>query len=244
MSKYVWLIRHGESQGNLEQRVQGWLDFPLTDLGRRQAEILAERLGQHNAHPQEKTPICELIASPLKRAAETAQAISRALGLPVRFDPRLKEYNFGPINGLVPDEIGTRFPAVQAAWEVNRSWDPLPGEEGEPAFLARVRTAMDEIVYDMAEETAVAIVAHGGSLDACLRSWLGFGNQPPSGNDHGTRRLFAFDNASISLVRVKPHSYRILLLNDTCHLKDHQEESESQFEMRSDETEGRYNDPE
>jgi broad specificity phosphatase PhoE len=67
------------------------------------------------------------------------------------------------------------------------------------------------------------VVAHGGSIDACLRSWLGI--------DHRDgRRAFAFDNASLSLVRIRAGSYRILLINDTCHLRCAQE--------------GRANDPE
>ncbi|GAB4542294.1 MAG: histidine phosphatase family protein [Anaerolineae bacterium] len=226
MSKYIWLIRHGESQGNLERRIQGWVDYPLTGLGRKQATRLAERLVQltrsdpsggayasqgWGRHGQGEGALYELIASPLERAAETARIIGDALALPVHFDERLKEYNFGPINGLTPEEVVARFPEVQAAWRVNRPWEPLPGEEGEPAFVARVREAMDELVARMPEEANAAVVAHGGSIDACLRGWLGI--------DHRNgRRVFAFDNASLSLVRVRANSYRILLLNDTCHL--------------------------
>ncbi len=212
MSRYLWLIRHGESQGNLERRVQGWADYPLTDVGRRQAAHLAERLAQEG-------PIHELVASPLQRAAETAQIISRALDLPVRFDARLKEYNFGPLNGLTPDDIVTRFPTVQAAWEVNQVWRPLAGEEGDPTFVRRVRAVMDEIVAGMDEGANVVVVAHGGSLDACLRSWLGIVHRSPLGNGQQVRRAFAFDNASVSLVRIRAGSYRVLLLNDTCHLR-------------------------
>jgi len=206
MSKYLWLVRHAESQGNLEGRIQGWADYPLTELGQWQAAQLAERLVQERS-------IGALISSPQQRAAETAQVIGDVLGLPVRFDARLKEYNFGPLNGLMPDEIIARFPVVRAAWEINRPWQPLPGEEGEPAFLARVQEAMDEIVAGMAEDTTLAVVAHGGSLDACLRAWLGI-------NGREERRAFTFDNASLSLVRVRGRSYRVLLLNDTCHLKN------------------------
>jgi probable phosphoglycerate mutase len=157
-----------------------------------------------------------LVASPLGRAAETAQIIGEALELPVRQDERLKEYNFGPLNGLTSADIVARFPEVRAAWNANRPWDPLPGEEGEPAFVARVRKAMDEILAGMPEETTVAVVAHGGSIDACLRSWLGIAR----GNG---RRAFAFDNASLSLVRVRATSFRVLLLNDTSHLRCAQE---------------------
>jgi broad specificity phosphatase PhoE len=211
MSRYLWLIRHGESQGNLERRVQGWADYPLTDLGRWQAARLAERLAQER-------PIHELVASPLQRAAETAQIISQALDLPARFDARLKEYNFGPLTGLTPDDIVAHFPTVQAAWEVNRVWEPLAGEESDPTFVRRVREVMDEIVTGMDEGSSVVVVAHGGSLDACLRSWLGIAYRS-LGNGNNERRAFAFDNASVSLVRIRARSYRILLLNDTCHLR-------------------------
>jgi broad specificity phosphatase PhoE len=241
MRKYIWLIRHGESQGNLEQRIQGWADYPLTDQGRHQAAQLAERLalavcahGSRTEHPQRESedewrecPIQELVASPLQRAAETAYIIGDALGLPVRFDARLREYNFGPLSGLTASEITARFPTVRAAWQANRLWQPLPGEEGEPAFVARVRAAMDEVLVRMFENTGLIVVAHGGSLDACLRSWLGLIHRDgpessdlygASGNGYG-RRTFAFDNTSLSLVRVQTHSYRLLLLNDTCHLR-------------------------
>jgi broad specificity phosphatase PhoE len=161
-----------------------------------------------------------LFASPLQRAAETARTIGEALKLSVRFDARLKEYNFGSLNGLTSGEIAADFPEVRAAWEVNQPWDPLPGEEGEPAFTARIREAMDEIVAGMEEETTAAVIAHGGSIDACLRSWLG--------TDHRNgRRAFAFDNASLSLVRIRVGKCRILLLNDTCHLRCVQEGNEN-----------------
>jgi broad specificity phosphatase PhoE len=227
MNRYIWLIRHGESLGNLERRIQGWSDYPLTELGREQAARLARRLAQL-MDPDSPTgdyaqmgwggqlwgegPIHELVASPLRRAAETARIVGDALDLPVRFDERLKEYNFGPLNGLTSDEIVARFPEVRAAWEANQPWDPLSGEEGEPAFVARVREAMDEIVEGMPEESIVAVVSHGGSIDACLRYWLGIAQ------DNG-RRAFAFDNASLSLVRVRATKFRVFLLNDTSHLR-------------------------
>jgi broad specificity phosphatase PhoE len=227
MSKYIWLVRHGESQGNLEGRIQGWSDYPLTELGRQQAARLAQHLVQlmdpHSPavpypqmgwgrHQRGEGIIHELVASPLERAAETGRIIGDALDLPVRFDDRLKEYNFGPLNGLTPDQVVAGFPKVRAAWEINRPWEPLPGEEGEPAFVARVRAAMDEIAAGLPEEGVAAVVAHGGSIDACLRAWLNI--------DHcDGRRAFAVDNASLSLVRVRAGGYRVLLLNDTCHLR-------------------------
>lgn len=227
MSKCLYLIRHGESQGNLEGRIQGWVDYPLSEPGRQQAARLAERLAQPIVPGWREGSIYQLVASPLRRAAETAQIIGQALALPVRSDERLKEYNFGPLAGLTSDEIVASFPSVRADWEAKRLWQPLPGEEGEAAFVARVRQAMDEVVAGMAEGAGLAVVAHGGSLDACLRSWLGLANPGGASEDgRGQRRIFAFDNTSLSLVRIQPEGYRILVLNDTCHLRHDEEGGE------------------
>ncbi|HRV91254.1 MAG TPA: histidine phosphatase family protein [Anaerolineae bacterium] len=231
MSKYIWLIRHGESEGNLEGRIQGWQDFPLTNRGRRQAARLAERLAEENA-------IQEVITSPLARAATTAEIIGAVLGLPIRYDDRLKEYNFGPIEGLTKAEIKEQFPLVWAAWQLNEFWEPLPGEEGERTFEQRIRAAMTDIINSLAEEAAVAVVMHGGAMNTCVRSWLGI-------NERGWR-TFAFDNASVNLVQLQAkvlsgldddseqeafrmlgfveqgdqveYNYRMVLLNDTSHL--------------------------
>jgi broad specificity phosphatase PhoE len=217
MSKFLWLVRHGESQGNLEQRIQGSDDSPLTDLGRQQARLVAARLVQ-------ETQLSEIISSSLSRAVETGEIISQTLSLPLRFDPRLNEYNFGPLNGLTREEIARRYPEVPAAWKANEFWEPLPGEEGDPAFEARVRLALDELIEGMAEETAVAVVTHGGVLNACLRAALGI-------IERGWR-TFAFDNASVSLLQIQAsaraaasgksrlRNYRLLLLNDISHVKE------------------------
>jgi broad specificity phosphatase PhoE len=212
MSKYLWLIRHGESQGNLEGRIQGWADYPLTDRGRWQAARLAERLAHWTASRWGEGGICTLVTSPLTRALDTAHIIGQALELPVRLEPRLREYDFGPLTSLTPEEIMSNFPVVRESWAVNRPWQPLPGEEGEAAFIVRVRTAMDEIVAEMPEEATWGVVAHGGSLDACLRAWLKI-------DGYQGRRIFAFDNTSLSLVRIQAGAHRIYLLNDTSHLQ-------------------------
>jgi broad specificity phosphatase PhoE len=215
MSKFLWLVRHGESAGNLEQRIQGWDDSPLTDLGRQQARLVAQRLAQ-------ETQFSEVISSPLHRAAETGEIISQTLNLPIRYDRRLNEYNFGPLNGMTREDIARQYPQVPAAWKANEFWEPLPGEEGDPAFEARVKAAMDDIIEGVADEVAVAVVTHGGVLNAILRSCLGI-------VERGWR-TFAFDNASVSLLQIQPsarvgadksqRNYRLLLLNDISHVKD------------------------
>ena len=212
MSKrLLWLIRHGESEGNLERRIQGWLDYPLTTRGRRQAARLAERLATEQA-------IGSIVASPLGRAGSTAEILGAVLGLPVRHDARLREYGFGPLSGQTREEIAERHPRVWEAWEDNETWDPLPGEEGQLAFRARVNEAVDDIVAGVPGGGSVAVVSHGGTINAMLSTWLGI-----AGRGWLT---FALDNASLSLVELKlsaggtgaAANVRLLELNDVAHL--------------------------
>lgn len=210
MTKLIWLIRHGESSGNEAGRIAGAADVPLTNLGRRQAARVAERLAQES--------LTEIVSSHLTRASTTAEIIAAVTGLPLRRDARLAEYDFGPLRGLTREEIRLRYPHVGEGWDANEFWEPLPGEEGDTAFKARVEAAMDDIVEHMPEHSAVAIVTHGGVLNTCFRSFLGIEGRG--------WRTFAFDNASISVVELRPspkgkghrHNYRVLELNHVAHL--------------------------
>ncbi|MDQ5896293.1 MAG: 2,3-bisphosphoglycerate-dependent phosphoglycerate mutase, partial [Pseudomonadota bacterium] len=83
----ILAIRHGETAWNVDTRIQGQLDIPLNDTGRWQAERVAEALAGEE--------IAVLYASDLSRAAETAAAISRRIGLPVVHDQGLRERCFG-----------------------------------------------------------------------------------------------------------------------------------------------------
>jgi len=212
-ARTVWLIRHGESEGNRGGRIQGWLDLPLTELGRRQARRIAQRLA---SAPR----IDALVASPLTRAAETAAVIGAALGLPVRSDERLREYGFGPLQGLTREEIAERYPRVWGAWQRNQPWAPLAGEEGEEAFHARVSAAADEAVGELSAGGSLAIVSHGGTQSVLLEAWLGITGRG--------WRTFAFDNASVSLAELRPNgagrrppfNVRLHELNDVAHLDE------------------------
>ncbi len=172
-SKYIWLVRHSESQGNLERRIQGWKDYPLTTLGRRQAARLAETMAQEEG-------IEKIYTSPLKRAATTAEIVAAVLGLEVEHDCRLMEYNFGPLNGLTRDEIKAQYPQVWQAWQMNEFWMPLPGEEGEQKFDAR-----------RGDEHAGALVAGGGRARLAhlrLRQCLDFAGAATAQNRSRQRR--------------------------------------------------------
>lgn len=91
------LIRHGESEADILRVHEGRADFPLTELGRRQARLMAEQV-------KLQYPPDRIIASPLKRARETATILAEAMQCPIRFDEELMEYNNGVLAGLSYEE--------------------------------------------------------------------------------------------------------------------------------------------
>ncbi len=201
------LIRHGESVGNVERRIQGQADFPLTDRGREQARALARRL------QQEGWSLDALYASDLSRAAETAQILGDALGVPLTIDERLREYNAGVLNGLVWDEIERRYPKLARGLVKDREWTDFPEAEGNAAFVTRLTAALADVEAEHKADDVVALVSHGGSLGMMLACLLGLETRRPT--------PFRFGNTSLSIVELTPRGPRLSLMNDTCHLDGH-----------------------
>jgi broad specificity phosphatase PhoE len=100
------LIRHGESVGNAEGRMQGHYDTGLSELGREQSRLLAARLRREGCQ------LAALVASPLRRAAETAGVLSAALDVPVTWDERLQEYDIGLLTGVVWADVEKLYPDI------------------------------------------------------------------------------------------------------------------------------------
>ncbi len=199
------LIRHGQSVANIENRLQGQVDSPLSDRGREQAHALARRL------EREEWEITTLYSSDLSRAAETAEILADRLGLPVVYDARLREYDYGQWSGLTWDEIGAVLRQTGAVSSPDAGWPSIPGEEGQESFHRRLIAALDDIRAGHRDGEVVGIVAHGGSLGVLLSHLLGI---PP-------RRFppFILENASLSIIAFHPLGPRLFRLNDTCHLE-------------------------
>ena len=201
------LIRHGQSEANAVQRLQGQGEYPLTDLGREQARRLARRLSD------DYVSVAAIYTSSLGRAVETAEILAEAIGAAVVPDDRLQEYDVGALTGLTMDEIRERFPQVYTAWaEDVDEWVSMPGAEGQDDFNQRVGEVFGEIAERHHSDVTVAIVSHGGTLGAYLGQIIGL---PPN-----QRRPFSFGNASLSVVDLSRRRPRLLLLNDTCHISD------------------------
>ncbi len=145
------LVRHGETDWNVEGRYQGQADPPLNARGRAQARSVAPKVAA--LHPE------AIYSSPLKRAWETAMAISEATGLPVTPEPRLKEINQGRWQGMLVTEIQRQFPEEFRLW-MERPWElEMPDRESLRDLEKRVLEAVAEIVRRHPTGT-VALVTH------------------------------------------------------------------------------------
>lgn len=142
----IYLVRHGQTDYNLEDRMQGHLDIPLNETGKKEAMICKKELSF--------IKIDRIIASDLLRAKETASIINESLSLPISYDARLRELNMGDLQGLVFKDVS------------NECWDLLNHEphkihaESLEDFYKRIKSFFDEI--DAKRNTL--IVAHGGTV--------------------------------------------------------------------------------
>ena len=204
----IYLIRHARSVGNAAQQIQGWLDLPLDDYGRKQARLLGERF-HHKL-------VTTVYASPLIRAAETAQAIALARGLEVKYDERLREYHMGAWTGLTNREIEEMMPPHRID-EWHGHDHVAPGAETGLDMRQRIDAFLADVLARHPGEI-VAVVCHGGTLGAFISSILGL---PPI-----RRQPFTFGNASVTKVVYEHGRWRVRTLNDRCHLRGLAVESE------------------
>jgi len=159
----LYLVRHGETEWNRQQRMQGRLDSRLTAEGRSHARehgmLLAREAVEH------------LVVSPLGRTRETADLILESCAAPVTYDERLVERDSGLWEGLTIDEIAARYPDEWAA----RSLDPFhhrpPAGENLPDLLERIVPLAEQL--QAMPVRRLAIVSHGISGRALLTHFLG-----------------------------------------------------------------------
>lgn len=206
-----YLVRHGESVSNVESRVQGQADVPLSDLGRLQAESLA---GWARAIPAEVT-IDEIWSSPLLRARETATAISAALGLPLLIEEGLAELHAGIFQGHLWADLETAFPDEVARWRSGDADYAIPGGESRAALAARGRAALEKLAHRPARH--MIVVAHGGVLTAALGSLLGRSHPLlAQAAERPFTKLPALANASLTLLDWP--GPELVAFNETGHL--------------------------
>lgn len=182
----LWLVRHGETEGQSSVRFHGSNDVPLSDLGRAQVRALAPWL----LH----VDFVRIVHSPLARAAESAAMLAALCGLPrerLRSDERLREISFGACEGMTAEEIAAAFPDFWRAHAAGAT-EGFPDGERRADFAARVA----EAAHELAREPWLGdllVVAHRGTVRQTLRALLGV----PA----GSADPFAVGLASLTVLR-------------------------------------------
>ena len=196
-------IRHGETTWNVDSRIQGHLDIPLSATGRQQAERLAGALRDE--------PITAIYASDLARAWETAQYIGQAHSLPVIKEIGLRERDFGDFEGKTFAEIELLLPEQSMRW---RKRDPQFAPQGGETLTdlrSRVMEAAERLAARHPGEQ-IALVGHGGVMDVLYRAATRVDIQAP--------RTWALGNAAINRLLWTPGGFALVGWADTQHLAD------------------------
>jgi len=203
------LVRHGETAWNRERRIQGQLDTPLNDEGRRQALAAGERLAsQRGLYELDRAGGARIVASDLLRCRQTAEAIAAATGLPMSTDPRLRERSYGLFEGRTYSEVQRDMAAAFQRW---LSRDPdfdVDGGESLRTFQKRVADVLDELAQAAPGATLV-VVTHGGVLDIACRMCRGLGLTAP--------RDFELLNASLNRICWDGSRFSVVDWGDVSH---------------------------
>lgn len=199
------VIRHGETDWNLNMRIQGTTDIPLNETGRGQARDAAARLDSESWD--------RLVTSDLSRAVETGEIIAERIGLasPVSF-AGLRERSYGEAEGMNGDELVATFGGMAN----------VPSIERRSAVAERAVAVLVDLARDYPDDS-VLVVAHGGVISALVRyvtarEWPFPQERVPNGSDHrftvadGTIRLDSF-NGRVPVAPIRSEAPTALPLN-------------------------------
>ena len=200
------LVRHGATEHSVDKRFSGRNELPLSADGERQADALAGYVGSLATDG-----VAAVVSSPLRRARQTAAAISAKLGLTVTEDDGFAEVDFGSWEGLSFGQARAANPAALDAWLASGDVAP-PGGESFAALGRRVRRARDSVVRTNGG-AAVVVVTHVSPIKTLVRLAL----------DAPVVAMFRMhlDIASVSIIDYYPDgNASVRVVNDTSHLRD------------------------
>lgn len=198
----IYLVRHAEAMGNVEEFFQGQTDCELSEKGKKQLELLAERFRD--------IPIEAIYSSPLKRTIDTAEAVNKYHNLPIIRDEGLIEINGGVWEGKPWAELPKLYPVEHDLWQ-NKMQDfyVADGERMTEVF-ERVKNAVDKIAAENDGRT-IAVVSHG----CALRNFLCYAMGKPIS---ALKDVGWSDNTAVSLVEYENGVPKIIFKNSNDHL--------------------------
>ncbi|MBE2280159.1 MAG: 2,3-bisphosphoglycerate-dependent phosphoglycerate mutase [Ignavibacteriaceae bacterium] len=159
---YLLLLRHGQSQWNLENRFTGWVDVDITELGEQEAIEAGEAIKNKNMH------FDYMFTSVLKRAIRTAEITCKVAGFdepPTERDQALNERHYGDLQGLNKAETAVKYGDDQVhQWRRSYDINPPNGESLKDTAARTIPYYQNKIEALVKEGKNVLVVAHGNSL--------------------------------------------------------------------------------
>jgi alpha-ribazole phosphatase len=199
----LYLVRHGETESNIQKRYQGWTESPLSEDGLCQAEKAGRVLSEKQ--------IDAIYCSDLRRASHTAEIIGLHNSLKPEATPLLREINFGQWEGLTFKEIEASWGNMVSRWLDDPFKKSAPEGETLLEVGERMRQFVNRLVEQYPDGRRIVAVSHGGSIRALLHNILGL--------DSKSFWDISIENASISLVRYLNGESRVIYYNRTDHLE-------------------------
>jgi broad specificity phosphatase PhoE len=215
----LYIVRHGQTVDNLENRIQGHSDSPLTALGVRQAEAIAKRLASEHFDAIYSSDLGRAVAtaeiivskqpSTRSEASDSILSLSKGAVTGIRTTPLLRELNLGVAQGLTAREFAEKWPEEYRQWSSNSVTHRPPGAESIESLTERCREFVQQVLRDHKDGEKLAVVGHSGSQRGLVCAAL----------DLPVRyyRSISVANAALSIVEAGDRP-SLRLYNDTCHL--------------------------
>ncbi len=194
-------VRHGQTHTTVDDAFCGVTEVPLTPMGRRQAQALAERLRHER--------IDVLYCSPQQRTLETAAPIADVLGLEIRRNDALREMDFGLWENHPRTELLKEYPRLISAWDRGLWMGNPPGGETRQAVIARVVPCIIELLGTYTGKT-ILVVSHRTTLRLLIGHMLDMALS--------SSRRMQVSPASLTELQVTEDQVQMIFYNDTSHL--------------------------
>lgn len=166
----LYLMRHGQTDWNIEGRVQGWNDTPINKKGLEQAHFAGENLVNEE--------IETVYSSDLRRAKKTAEIVSATLDLPLHYTKRLREMDFGKATGVKKTDLSAKFPYIYAAFNDLNNLERYDVRYPDGESIGEVQQRFMKFITKLLDDRRqkVLIVTHGMLVrifaESCLKKTL------------------------------------------------------------------------
>lgn len=157
----ILVIRHGQSEADILQVHEGRVDYPLTEKGHKQAQIMADFI-------KSNFKVNKIYSSTLTRAKQTAQYLADIFNLDIIYEEDLQEFNNGLLAGLTYEEAKIKYPKVDNL-PIDKS---VYGMESLLEFRNRAERVLNKILEETKDDKTIVIISHGKMINQLYHVFL------------------------------------------------------------------------